>query len=63
MDGARGLSGQLQQLRQAANLNWVGLMGGFYILVLVVEQNMVTKWYQNWFLGLILGTFYTIFRA
>ncbi len=29
-------------------VNWVGLMGGFYILVLVVEHIMVKKWYYNW---------------
>ena len=42
---------------------WVGLMGGFQISVLVVEQKMVTEWHCKLSPGLILGAFYTIFRA
>ncbi len=44
-------------------IDWVGLIVGFQILVLVVEQNIATEWRYNWFPGLILGAFYTIFRA
>ncbi len=29
-------------------LNWVGLMGGFWMLVLVVEHEIATKWHLNW---------------
>ncbi len=32
---------------------WVGLMGGFWILFLVVEQQIGTKWHHNWSPGLI----------
>ncbi len=42
---------------------WVGLMGDFHILVLMVEQTIATKWQCNWSEGLILGAFYTTFRA
>ncbi len=41
---------------------WVGLMDGFYFLVLVGEQKMATKWYYLWFPGLILGSFCTFFE-
>ncbi len=44
-------------------VSWVGLMGGFQILGLVVEQKMVTKWDYNWSPGLNLGAFYTVVRA
>ncbi len=47
--------------RNLPKVFWVGLTGGFYILVLVVEQKMVTKWYSNWSPGLIFGAFYTMF--
>ncbi len=39
------------------------LWDGFFTLVLVVEQRIVTKCYYNWFPVLIVGVFYTIFRA
>jgi hypothetical protein len=37
-------------------------MGGFYSLVLVAEEKMVTKLYQAWSPELILVALYTIFR-
>ena len=35
----------------------------FYILVCGLDQESATKWLYNWFTGLILGEFCTIFGA
>ncbi len=37
-------------------------MGGFLILVLVVEQNIATKWYYNCSPGLNFGAIYIVFE-
>ncbi len=43
--------------------DWVGPMGGFQILYLVVGRKIATTWQDNWFTGLLFDVFYTIRRA